>query len=171
MKTPFNAGEIFEMAIQIERNGARFYRLAADRTTDPRERQLLTELAAMEEEHERIFASMREELSAGETGLRAFDPQGEALLYLRAMAEGHVFDPEADPKEMLGVLDGMEGVLRKAIDLEKESIIFYLGMREMVPKRLGKDKIEHIIREEMRHIVLLNGELNQTRRSWANRER
>ena len=165
MNIPFNADEIFEMAMQIERNGSRFYRSAADRVTDPGACQLLTELAAMEEEHERTFGSMREDLSAGDTGLRAFDPQGDALLYLRAMAEGHVFDPETDPIEILGVLDGVEGILRKAIDLEKESIIFYLGMREMVPMRLGKDKIEHIIQEEMRHIVLLNGELDQMRRS------
>jgi len=30
MPIPFNADEVFEMAEQIERNGARFYRAAAE---------------------------------------------------------------------------------------------------------------------------------------------
>jgi rubrerythrin len=44
MSTPFNADEILEMAEQIERNGARFYRRAAEGAVDPRNRQLLSSL-------------------------------------------------------------------------------------------------------------------------------
>ncbi len=168
MNIDFNAHEIFEMAKQIERNGARFYRRAAEGVEDSEDRRMLCELAAMEEEHEKVFASMQEDLSASDQTSTIFDPNGEAVSYLRAMADGHVFDMKADPTDFLTGHHGVADILRKALGLEKDSIIFYLGMKEMVPQRLGKDKIEHIIREEMRHIVLLNRELADQSRSAAN---
>ena len=42
---------------------------------------------------------------------------------------------------------------------EKDSIVFYLGMKEIVPENLGKTKIDQIIKEEMAHIKLLSKEL------------
>ena len=44
----------------------------------------------------------------------------------------------------------MEEVLQTAIGLEKDSIIFYVGIEELVPEKLGKDKVNDIIKEEMR---------------------
>ena len=48
-------------------------------------------------------------------------------------------------------------ILKAAIGLEKESIVFYLGMKELVPTKFGKDKIDKIIKEEMGHIRFLSG--------------
>ena len=73
----FNADEIFEMAGQIERNGARFYRKAAERA-DGECREMLLRLAAKEEDHERTFAAMRAEL--GPQQPTTFDPDNEAPL-------------------------------------------------------------------------------------------
>ncbi|MBW2058959.1 MAG: ferritin family protein [Deltaproteobacteria bacterium] len=159
MNIDFSADEVFEMAEQIERNGARFYRRAAEGVLDSGERRMFLELAAMEQNHERVFASMREELSTSDRTAAAFDPQGEGALYLRAMADGHVFDPKADPVDFFKDQHTQRDILKKALDLEKDSIIFYLGIKEVVPERLGKGRIEEIIKEEMRHIVFLNGEL------------
>ncbi len=58
----FNADEIFEMAEQLERNGSKFYRTAAETVTLPEESALLLKLAAMEDEHEKTFQRMRSEL-------------------------------------------------------------------------------------------------------------
>ena len=52
-----------------------------------------------------------------------------------------------------------EEILKIAIGLEKESIVFYVGIKDIVPKSLGKDKIDAIIREEMSHVVLLSDQL------------
>jgi len=51
----FNADEIFEMAEQIERNGAKFYRRAAEQVTSPDGSELLLNLAVMEDVHEKTF--------------------------------------------------------------------------------------------------------------------
>jgi len=159
MSIRFNADEIFEMAERIERNGARFYRQAAEGFKDADSRQKLFNLAAMEDEHEKIFHSMRADISGQEGVISGFDPNGEAALYLQAIADGKVFDVRKDPTERLTGKETVEDIYRMAIGLEKDSIVFYQGIKEMVPERLGKDRIEVIIKEEMGHITLLSKEL------------
>ncbi len=58
----FSADEIFEIAEQIERNGANFYRKAAE-SAEGDNRNLLLRLAKMEDDHEKIFATMRAEFA------------------------------------------------------------------------------------------------------------
>jgi len=159
MGFPFNEEEILEMAAQIERNGARFYRRAAEGNMDPQKRQLLLDLAAMEDDHERVFASMRGDLSEEKPEETAFDPEGQAALYLRSIADEHVFDVKADPVKLLSGEDTLEDILMIAMGMEKDSITFYLGMKDLVPERLGKDRIDGIIKEEMNHLASLSHEL------------
>ena len=88
MSYSFNADEMFEMAEQIERNGAKFYRRAAEQIKTPDSRKLLLELADMEDKHEKTFIQMRAEmLKQGQTATvdPVFDPEGEVGLYLQAM--------------------------------------------------------------------------------------
>jgi rubrerythrin len=154
MGMPFDADEVFEMAEQIERNGARFYRTATKKF--PEVSQLLLELAAMEDKHEKTFASMRAELSGTEAEPIVFDPDGQAQMYLQAMADEHIFNIKADPVNQLGNLDRPDEVLKMAMGLERDSIAFYAGLKESVSRRAGKDKVEAIIKEEMNHIAILS---------------
>jgi rubrerythrin len=120
----FNPDEVLEMAEQIERNGARFYRQAAQGAQDVGVRELLQGLAAMEDGHEKLFAKMRANLKKEE------------------------IDFNADV----------------AIDLEKESIVFYLGMKNGVNNKTYRDRIEEIIKEEMKHIVSLSATLSSLKK-------
>jgi len=159
----FNADEIFELAEQIERNGAMFYRRMADTLSDVPISQLFLDLAAMEDEHEKVFISMRADLSDKEREPTVFDPEGESSLYLRALADLRVFDEKATEDfvlpEELAEKDKMKKVFREAINREKESIVLYVGMKELLPENLGKNKIDDIIKQEMEHIRLLSNRL------------
>ena len=149
----FNADNIFEMAEQMERNGAKFYRTAAEKVADSSAKGFLLELAGMEDEHEKTFALLRADLSKQEKAATVFDPEGESALYLRALADTEVFfKKEID-------VSSMEEILKAAITAEKDSIVFYLGMMPFVPEELGKDKLGMIIKEEMGHIRILSNEL------------
>ena len=159
MVDKFNADEILEMAEQIERNGILFYRAAAEQVTDPRHKDILRGLATMEENHEKVFSAMRGQLSSKEREPTVFDPDNQLSEYLNAMADGTVFDIKAAPTAILTGQESMEDILQMAIGKEKESIIFYLGMKEIVPASLGKDRIDDIIKEEMNHIGLLSTRL------------
>ncbi len=154
MGMPFNADEVFEMAEQIERNGARFYRAAAEKFSEVG--QLLLELAAMEDQHEKTFAAMRSELSGTEAEPLVFDPDGQAQLYLQAMADEHIFNIKSDPVNQLGNLDTPDEVLKMAMGMERDSIAFYAGLKESVSRKAGKDKVEAIIKEEISHIAILS---------------
>ena len=158
MGVTFNADEVLEMAEQIERNGAKFYRAAAEKFSGIR--QVLLDLAAMENEHEKTFKDMRVQLSGREQEPVVFDPDNEAQMYLQVVADGHVFDTKADPADKLKGKDKPEDVLQTAINMEKESIAFYAGLKECVPPRAGRDKVEAIIREEFSHIATLNEKLS-----------
>ena len=157
MGMPFNADEVFEMAEQIERNGGKFYRAAAEKF--PAVGKVLLGLAAMEDEHLKTFADMRAELSGTELDDPVFDPDGQAQMYLRVMADGNVFDVKVDPVELLATKNTPEDVLTMAIGVERDSIAFYVGLKEAVSRKAGKDKVDDIIKEEMGHIVTLNEKL------------
>lgn len=159
MAVQFNADEIFEIAEQVERNGARFYRAAAEQADDEKSRTMLRGLADWEKEHERTFASMRKELSSAEGHWTAYDPGREAVLYLQAFADGYIFDVREDPSERIGGEDSAGDILRVGLELEKDSIVFYVGIRDLVPENQGRDKVETIIREEMKHVRTLTDAL------------
>lgn len=155
MGVTFNADEIFEMAEQIERNGVKFYRRAAEILSDQNARTMLLDLAVMEAEHAEIFADMRRDFSEQHHEPVVFDPDEAAALYLRAMADGYVFDTHTDPAELLTGKESKENIIQMAIGLEKDSIAFYLGLKDLVSSGAEKDKVEAIIKEEM-HISALS---------------
>ncbi|PNX49697.1 MAG: rubrerythrin [Thermoplasmata archaeon M9B1D] len=153
MSFEFNIDEILEIAEQIERNGARFYRNAAQKIPNVDKKRLLINLAEMEDNHEQIFKTMRKNLSEDEKMMTSFDPEDETSSYLKALADTRIFyEKEID-------FSSIKEILKSAITAEKDSIVFYLGMKDVVSDHIGKDKIDAIIREEMSHIKLLSKEL------------
>jgi len=159
MGITFNADEIFEMAEDIERNGAKFYRQATKSAADEKTKKLLLDLAAMEDGHLKTFQEMRKGLSTREKEQMVFDPYNEAAMYLQTMAEEHGWEGRKSLTKQLTGRERIEDVLKIAIDAENNSVVFYVGLKELVPVKAGKDKVEAIIKEEMGHIATLNRQL------------
>jgi len=155
MSYDFNAADIFKMAEQIERNGVVFYKKAAENTTEPQSKEFFIFMAGIESQHEKTFAEMRAELTERETEPTVFDPDDESVLYLRALADTKVFS------EVQDVPSSMKDILNMAIDAEKNSITFYIGMRDLVPDKRGKERLDNVIKEEKSHIVLLSKKLDE----------
>ena len=157
MSITFIADEIYEMAEQIERNGAKFYRKAAE-SAEGENRKLLLRLAETEEDHEKTFAAMRAELPGAEKHAVTADPDDEDALYLQAMVEGKVFT--ADPSKNLTGSESMEQILQTAIGMEKDSVIFfYQSMKGAMSKVIAAKSLDRIIKEEIGHIVDLNQQI------------
>jgi rubrerythrin len=153
MSLAFNADEVFAMAEQLEQNGACFYRTAAEQVEDAAAKDLLLTFAAMEDDHLKSFTAMRAALSKAERAGTTFDPQDEASLYLAALVNTKVFfEKDVDATSV-------QGIFATALAAEKDSILFYLGMKDLVPQSLGREEIEEIIREEMRHVQILGERL------------
>lgn len=153
----FTADEIFEVAIRIEANGASFYRKAAATQSEESNRVFLEQLAAMEDHHQQSFEKMRKGLKANEKQATVFDPNQETAQYLAVMADTHGGEGSPKAADALTGNESIQEIIDIAIGLEKESILFYLGLKDFVPNEYGKDKLDRIIREEQRHIIQLNG--------------
>lgn len=161
MNIELNAFEMFEIAEQIERNGAKYYRRAAQLFDDEQIQNMFLQLADWEKGHEKIFATMRMQLSEQSRELRTFKPENNMLPDVQAMAGLAVFGIRPDPADELTGKDSKIDILRKAIQKEKDSIVYYTGLKNFVPDRAGKDKISDIIKEEMRHVGILGQSLQQ----------
>ena len=155
MGITFNADEIFEMAEEIERNGAKFYREAAENASDEKIKKMLLDMAVMEDGHLHTFEEMRKELGPREKEAMIFDRDNEAALYLQTMADGRGYEGKVGPAEKLTGKETPQEVLRIAIDAEKNSVVFYVGLKDLVSVKAGKDKVEGIIKEEVGHIAAL----------------
>jgi len=159
----FNAEEVFDIAIRIEENGGKFYRKAALLQSDAADREMLEKLAAVEDGHKQYFEKMKIALTDAEKGSTVFDPMDESTQYLAAMVDSHKGEGSPAAANALTGEETVAEILRIAIELEKESILFYLGLMDWVPTELEKDRLDQIIREERRHVVQLNAVLSKLR--------
>jgi len=159
MEVKFNAFEIFEIAERIERNGAKFYRRAAELFDDPGTINMFLELANWETTHEQVFADMRKQLFEESPELRTFEVGDKLLPEAQAMAGLAVFGIKPDPSEELSGKESITDVIKIAVEKERDSIVYYTGLKDFVAAEASKDKIGDIIREEMRHICILNQSL------------
>ncbi len=157
----FNAEEVFEMAVAVERNGARFYRKACEALDEPALLELLQRLARMEDQHEAVFEKLKERVFGEKPAQSHAEYYDLAAAYLQALVENKIFILDKDPAEVLGKISGVDQLLEAAIDREKESIIYYVGLKELVPANLGREEVDSIIREEMSHVSLLTHELQR----------
>jgi rubrerythrin len=151
----FNADEIFQLGIRIETNGKQFYETMAKNTLDPSVKGLFLELSRWESQHQQFFENLRKALPHSAKREILFDPQGESSLYMQAMAESHVFIKSKDIHGMASKCKTPQEALDFAIIFEKDSVVFFTTMKRVVPEHLGKDKIDLLINEEIKHISIL----------------
>ncbi len=154
----FNAVDVCEVAKKIERNGQTFYAKAAEVMPDAESKKVMLDLEAMERAHEKIYEELQAALSGSETEETLYDPHDEAYKFLRRMADQYVFDPQERPERVFEPGMPVEAILDVAIEREKDSIIFYEGIKAMVPEKYGRSRISDIIEEEMSHVILLSSQ-------------
>jgi rubrerythrin len=155
MSIDFNADEIFQLGIQIETNGKQYYEMVAKNALDPSIKSLFSELSKWESEHQQLFQNLKKALPDSAKRDTLFDPQGEFSLYMQAMAESHVFIKNKDIHGLASKCKTPQEALDIAIIFEKDSIVFFTSMKGIVPEHLGKDKIDLLINEEIRHLSIL----------------
>jgi len=150
------ADDVFTMAVRIEENGNVFYKGAAAMARDEKIKNLFEDLAVMEEGHVTFFKTLRSELPASFATDAVWDPEGLAESYLQATADTHIFTIEA-ASERLKKVKSAKDALEMALQFEKDSVTFFVGIKELLPDPQGKSEIDKLIQAEMDHIRLLSG--------------
>jgi rubrerythrin len=134
-----------------------FYQMAAVQVHNAGAGQMMLQLAAMEANHERIFADMRKRLAGRQKPLE-IDQGSDTANYLRGLLAGKFFDIRTTPAQVFQCSDSVREILLTAIGLEKETLVFYEGVRRVVAEE-DRPAVEAVLREEMKHISQLAGAL------------
>ena len=161
-----NADEIFAIAIQIETNGAEFYRKAAAQHQDADQQQALLDLAGMEHEHARTVKQMREDLQGGANAAEV-DPRQEGGLFLSSVVSGYRVEGSPAVADQLSGDESMQRILEIGLDLEKQAVLFYLGLKDVTTVDDAREKIDRIIDEEKKHVVFFTEELEKVKGAAA----
>jgi len=145
----FTAHEVFDLAVQIEENGEKFYRDGMEKVTDPAVRALLEKLADEEVRHRETFQRMKKALDRRDGDLWADRISGAVL---QSFIEDKAFSLEE--ADFASVRDE-ETLLQIAVGFEKDSITFYEILLSFSPSAETAELIRAVIAEEHRHIALL----------------
>ena len=156
MSISFNADEVFEMGMDVERNGEAYYRKAAEKVDDPEVKDILIFLADEEQKHFQTFRKLRESLPAKATTTVTQDPEDQEALYLDALVKSRLFNSEKKAERIASSVKGELEALKTALTFEKDTILFFMHMKEMTREDLGKDKIDMLIEEEHSHVVKIS---------------
>ncbi|MEW6349574.1 MAG: ferritin family protein [Thermodesulfobacteriota bacterium] len=150
-----NAEDVFAMAVRIEENGNAFYTGAMKRANDPGLKKLFEDLAAMEEGHIAAFKALRAEVIKSSPAIGVWDPEGLAEAYLQVTADSHIFTLE-EATSRLAKIRSVLDALDVALQFERDSVAFFVGMQKMLPDVEGKNKIDVLIQSEMDHIRMIS---------------
>ena len=145
----FTAAEALEMAMEIEKNGEAFYNAVSAKSADPKMKVLFEDLAVQERGHYHVFQKMLGEVKP--TPELPTDMYDEYQAYLQVALDNALF---AGPEKALALAEqaqDQETVLRAAMGFEKDTLLFFYDLREMVSET-DRGIISGIIHEEKTHL-------------------
>lgn len=148
----FSGSELGNIAIGIERSGAAFYDSLAQSAKNESSRGIWEYLALEERKHMEIFQNMLGSLAdytPPETYTEEYD------LYLKALIDSAVFRNDQAAREMAQKSASEAEAIQIAITAEKDSILFYSNLRELV-RRPDREAVDQIIEEERSHLRQLS---------------
>ena len=131
MSISFYGNELINIAIGIERRGIAFYDVLARSTQNAKAREIFQYLVGMERDHIRVFQSMLDEADKYEVP-EAY--AGEYAAYLQALVDSAVFTDDTVTSELATQSENDIAAIELGISAEKDSILFYYEMREIMPK-------------------------------------
>lgn len=145
----FTAEQALEMAMDIEKNGEVFYNEVASKSTDSEVKALFEDLAAQERGHYRVFQNMLEGLKPAQEPSTAYYDEYEA--YLSVALDNALF---AGPDKALALAkqaQDKETALRAALGFEKDTLLFFYDLRDMMSEA-DQEAVSNVIREEKKHL-------------------
>ena len=164
MGIAFNADEIFEMGMDIEKNGKAYYNKAAELAKNPKIKEVFNYLADEEQKHWDTFKELRDALPPKSSLPTVSDPDGQEELYLDAIVKSRLFNSEREAEEAAMRVENELEALRAALAFEKDTILFFQTMKSMTREDLGRDKIELLIDEERKHVIRISGEIDKIKK-------
>lgn len=148
----FAGSEIVELGIQIEKNGRDFYNALVEQLKNQKAKEAFKYLAGEEEKHIAVFQNILD-------SVHKYEPPesypGEYFAYMNALARDYVFTQKDKGREIAKNVKGDKEAISLGIGFEKDSIIFYVGMKKVVPEYDHKI-VDKLITQEQDHLRQLS---------------
>jgi len=145
----FSVSEAIEQAIQTEKLGYDFYTSMGEKFSENEGlKELFDTLAIKERHHEKFFTGLLDK--AGKTDIEGHD---EFSSYMRAIVESEFFLGTNKALPSLDHVTTPVEAVKFALDFEKETLLYFYSIRDIVPE---KEIVDKIILEEKSHVVWLN---------------
>ena len=148
MSIAFSGSELINIAIGIERRGVVFYDVMTRSTKNDASHDIFKHLTDMERQHIQIFQDMLNDVDKYQ--VPESDTE-EYAAYLQALVDSAVFTDDFLTSEMATRVNNDIEALELAISAEKDSILFYYGMQDLIP-RPAQSTVNKIIAEEKLHV-------------------
>lgn len=154
MAINYSAPEVMEMAVQTEKGGKLYYEAVAAQQTDPKLKSLFQFLAGEEAGHIRTFEEIARQVKVAPTDV----PYNweEVIPYLRAVTESRYFLASGSALVLAKDAKTPIEALHHAMRFEKETLVFYTQVRDMVGGS-NRAAVDKLINEEKVHILRLAG--------------
>ena len=152
MSNIFAGSEIVEIGIQIEKNGRDFYNTLVGQFKNQKAKDMFKYLAGEEEKHITAFRKILDSVHKYEP---AESYPEEYFAYMNALAKEHVFTQENKGGEIAKNIKSDKEAIESGIGFEKDSIIFYEGMKKVVPENDLKI-LDELIAQEQDHLKKLS---------------
>ena len=152
MSIAFSGSELINIAIGVEGRGIVFYDVMAKSTQNDAAREVFNYLADMERAHIETFKGM---LADADKFQIPADESGQYTTYLKALVDSAVFSDDLVTSEMAAQAESDIAALELAMRAEKDSILFYYEMKEVMPQR-AQATVNSIIAEEKSHLRQLS---------------
>ena len=144
----FAGSEVVELGIQIENNGRDFYNTLVKQSKNQKAQEVFKFLASEEEKHIKVFQGILDKT-------QKFEPLGldadKYLDYMKALALEHIFTQKDQGEQIAQNTKSDKQAIDIAIRFEEDSIVFYAGMKKIVPA-YNEKIIESLITQEENHL-------------------
>jgi rubrerythrin len=148
----FSGSELLEIAKGIERNGMAFYQALADKTGNKAVKDIYNHLAGEEKKHLDTFQGMSDSLGQAKPPETYTD---EYMLYLKALVDSAVFSNVTEARQKADKVFNKIEAIDTGIQAEKDSILFYTELRDLVRER-DRKVVLNILDEEKKHLRQLS---------------
>lgn len=147
----FSGSEVVELGVQIEKNGKDFYDAVIEKSKSNKAKKIFQYLSGEEAKHIVTFKSILE-------SVKKYEPPesypGEYFAYMNALAGDYVFTQKGKGKEVAEKAKGDKDAVALGIKFEKDSVIFYEHMKDVVPDD-EHEVVNELITQELGHLKRL----------------
>jgi len=149
----FAAADVVEMALELEKSGEVFYRAVAKKVKSAQIQTLFEDLANQEVQHYAAFQKLSK--TVWDKPLMLPDEWNQYLMYLQATIQSVFFEGEDKALALAEQVTDEKEALRMAMGFEKETLLFFYDLRDMVSEG-DRTILTRIVNEEKSHLRRLS---------------